>query len=75
ARPAPPFGEPRPAVVMDKVAEAVEKIRAAGRIAGTLATLEEIPHWRERGVQFFYVHSDPFLRRGLTAVKSALASA
>ncbi|NTB39201.1 2,4-dihydroxyhept-2-ene-1,7-dioic acid aldolase, partial [Agrobacterium tumefaciens] len=64
-----------PAVVMDKVAEAVEKIRAAGRIAGTLATLEEIPHWRERGVQFFYVHSDPFLRRGLTAVKSALASA
>ncbi|GLR51219.1 aldolase/citrate lyase family protein [Shinella yambaruensis] len=73
--PAPPFGEPRPAVVTEKVAEAVQKIRAAGKVAGTLATLDEIPHWRERGVQFFYVHSDPFLRRGLAAVMSALASA
>ncbi|MGV2065205.1 HpcH/HpaI aldolase family protein [Agrobacterium sp. 22-226-1] len=71
--PAPPFGEPRPDVVMEKVAIAVDKIRAAGKIAGTLATLEEVPHWRERGVQFFYVHSDPFLRRGLAAVKKALA--
>lgn len=71
--PAPPFGEPRPDVVMDKVAVAVDKIRAAGKIPGTLATLDEIPHWRAKGVQFFYVHSDPFLRRGLAAVKSALA--
>ncbi|MCZ7931181.1 aldolase/citrate lyase family protein [Agrobacterium leguminum] len=71
--PAPPFGEPRPDVVMEKVAIAVDKIRAAGKIAGTLATLDEMPHWRERGVQFFYVHSDPFLRRGLAAVKKALA--
>jgi 4-hydroxy-2-oxoheptanedioate aldolase len=71
--PAPPFGQPRPDVVMEQVAVAVGKIRAAGKIAGTLATLEEIPHWRERGVQFFYVHSDPFLRRGLAAVKNALS--
>lgn len=71
--PAPPFGDPRPGVVMDKVAVAVDKIRAAGKIAGTLATLDEIPHWRSKGVQFFYVHSDPFLRRGLAAVKNALA--
>lgn len=73
--PAPPFGEPRPAAVVAKVAEAVQKICAAGKIAGTLATLDEIPHWREQGVQFFYVHSDPFLRRGLAAVKNALATA
>ena len=70
--PAPPFGEPRPAEVMAKVAEAVQKIRAAGKIAGTLATLDEIPHWRDRGVRFFYVHSDPFLRRGIAAVRDAL---
>ena len=70
--PAPPYGEPRPVEVVAKVAEAVDKIRAAGKIAGTLATLEELPHWRGRGVQFFYVHSDPFLRRGLSAVKHAL---
>ena len=35
--------------------------------------MEEMPHWQKRGVQFFYIHSDPFLRRGLAAVKEALA--
>lgn len=71
--PAPPFGEPRPAVVMDKVAVAVEKIRAAGKIAGTLATADELPHWLEKGVQFFYMHSDPFLRIGMNGVKKTLS--
>ncbi len=70
--PAPPFGEPRPAEVMEKVAYAVEKIRAAGKVAGTLVTAEELPQWLERGVQFFYIHSDPFLRRGLANIKSTL---
>ncbi|EJT02384.1 aldolase/citrate lyase family protein [Rhizobium sp. CCGE 510] len=72
--PAPPFGEPRPAAVLDEVARAVSKIRAAGKIAGTLVTAEELPHWREKGVQFFYIHSDPFLRRGLAGIRQALAS-
>jgi 4-hydroxy-2-oxoheptanedioate aldolase len=67
--PAPPFGEPRPQVVMDKVAVAVEKIRKAGKIAGTLATADELPHWLAKGVQFFYIHTDPFLRRGIAAIK------
>lgn len=71
--PAPPFGEPRPAVVMEKVAEAVKKIRAAGKIAGTLATADELPHWLEKGVQFFYIHSDPFLRRGIAGIKQSIA--
>lgn len=70
--PAPRFGEPRPAEVMEKVAYAVEKIRGTGRIAGTLATAEELPHWLKRGVQFFYIHSDPFLRRGLAGIQAAL---
>jgi 4-hydroxy-2-oxoheptanedioate aldolase len=70
--PAPPFGEPRPDVVIDKVAVAVDKIHAAGKVAGTLATLEEIPHWRDRGVQFFYIHTDPFLRRGIAGIKQTL---
>ncbi len=71
--PAPPFGEPRPAVVMEKVAIAVEKIRAAGKVAGTLVTAEELPHWLEKGVQYFYVHTDPFLRRGIASVKKTLS--
>lgn len=72
--PSPPFGKPRPADVVAKVGEAVDKIRAAGKVAGTLATIDEIPHWRAKGVQFFYVHSDPFLRLGMAAVKSALTA-
>lgn len=71
--PAPPFGEPRPAEVMEKVAYAVQKIRAAGKIAGTLVTAEELPYWLDKGVQFFYIHSDPFLRSGLASIKQTLA--
>ncbi len=71
--PAPPFGEPRPAIVMDKVAVAVEKIRKAGKIAGTLVTADELPHWFANGVQFFYIHTDPFLRRGIARIKQTLA--
>lgn len=70
--PAPPFGEPRPAAVMDKVAVAVAKIRAAGRIAGTLVTADELPYWLEKGVQYFYIHTDPFLRHGIAGVKQRL---
>jgi 4-hydroxy-2-oxoheptanedioate aldolase len=72
--PAPPFGEPRPAEVVEKVAFAVEKIRAAGKVAGTLATAEELAHWLGKGVQFFYIHSDPFLRRGLAGIKATLGA-
>lgn len=70
--PAPPFGEPRPAEVMEKVAIGVAKIRAAGKIAGTLVTADELPHWLEKGAQFFYIHTDPFLRRGIAGVKKTL---
>lgn len=70
--PAPPFGQPRPQAVIDKVGFAVGKIRAAGRIAGTLVTADELPYWLERGVQYFYVHSDPFLRVGLNGIRKTL---
>ncbi|SCB35370.1 HpcH/HpaI aldolase family protein [Rhizobium multihospitium] len=70
--PAPPFGEERPTEVQEKVAEAVRKIRSAGKVAGTLVTADELPGWLERGVQFFYIHSDPFLRRGIAAINQTL---
>src|SRR5439155_129979 len=41
--PAPAFGQPRPQAVIDKVGFAVDKIRAAGKIAGTLVTADELP--------------------------------
>jgi 2-keto-3-deoxy-L-rhamnonate aldolase RhmA len=70
--PAPPLGQPRPQAVIDKIAFAIEKIRAAGKTAGTLVTADELPHWLEKGVRFFYIHSDPFLRLGLNAINKAL---
>ncbi len=73
--PAPPFGQPRPQPVIDKIGEAVAKIRAAGKVAGTLATSDELPVWRSRGVQFFYVHSDPFLRAGMSEIGRLLVGA
>jgi 4-hydroxy-2-oxoheptanedioate aldolase len=71
--PAPPLGEPRPAAVMEKVGVAIEKIRKAGKIAGTLATANELPHWLDKGAQYFYIHTDPFLRRGIASIKQTIA--
>jgi len=62
----------RPQAVVDRVAYAVKKIRAAGKVAGTLVTSDELPSWLEHGVRYFYVHSDPFLRVGLAGVKKML---
>ena len=63
---------PAPQAVIDKVGFTVDKIRAAGKIAGTLVTADELPCWRKKGVQFFYIHSDPFLRLGLNGIKKSL---
>ena len=70
--PAPPFGQPRPQAVTERVEFAVRKIRAAGKVAGTLVTSDELPFWLERGVKYFYVHSDPFLRVGLAGIRKML---
>ena len=70
--PAPPFGQPRPQAVTERVGFAVNRIHAAGKIAGTLVTLDELPFWRENGVRYFYVHSDPFLRVGMASVTKLL---
>jgi 2-keto-3-deoxy-L-rhamnonate aldolase RhmA len=70
--PAPPFGQPRPKAVTERVDFAVKRIREAGKVAGTLATSDELPFWLERGVRYFYVHSDPFLRIGPADVRKML---
>lgn len=68
--PSVPYGEERPQPVQDAVAGAVAKIRAAGKIAGTLVFKHEMARWVEAGVQFFYIHSDPFLREGLAEMRA-----
>jgi 4-hydroxy-2-oxoheptanedioate aldolase len=70
--PAPPFGQPRPKPVTDRVDFAVKKIREAGKVAGSLVTSDELSFWLERGVRYFYVHSDPLLPVGLANVRKML---
>ena len=40
--------------------------------ACTLVTADELPYWLEKGVQFFCVHSDPFLHLGLNGIKKSV---
>ena len=67
--PSVPLGQERPQAVQDAVAGAVTKIRAARKIAGTLVFEHEMERWVKAGVQFFYIHSDPFLREGLAKMR------
>jgi 4-hydroxy-2-oxoheptanedioate aldolase len=71
--PSVPLGQERPQPVQDAVAGAVAKIRAAGKIAGTLVFEHEMERWVKAGVQFFYTHSDPFLRTGLARMRKLSA--
>lgn len=68
--PSAPLGEERPQPVQDAVAERVAKSRTAGKIAGTLVFEHEIERWVKAEVQFFYIHSDPFLRAGLDRMRA-----
>jgi 4-hydroxy-2-oxoheptanedioate aldolase len=72
--PSVPLGQERPQPVQDAVAGAVAKIRAAGKIAGTLVFEHEMERWAKAGVQFFYIHSDPFLRAGLANMRKLSAA-
>ncbi|MGI4801570.1 MAG: HpcH/HpaI aldolase family protein [Janthinobacterium lividum] len=72
--PSVPLGDERPQPVQDAVADAVTKIRAAGKVAGTLVFEHEMERWVEAGVQFFYIHSDPFLRSGLAKMRQLSTS-
>lgn len=79
--PAVPRGQPRPRDVLDLVETTLTRIRAAGRIAGTLVIEEDIGHWSRFGAQLLYCHVDPFLRdkievmHGLAKDKEGAASA
>ena len=67
--PTVPEGQERPADVQEKIAGAVKKIRAAGKIAGTLVFEHEAARWSQVGCTFLYIHSDPFLRDGIRRMR------
>ncbi len=48
----------------------LKRIRDAGRIPGTLVVEDDIGYYASIGTQFFYIHSDPFLRSGIGRMKN-----
>lgn len=65
-------GEKRPAPVIEAVENAISRICAAGRIAGTLVTGSDLGYWRAAGAQLLYLHAEPFLVDGLEQVRRSL---
>ncbi len=58
-------GNPPPAEVEAMVELALSKITGAGKIGGTLTTLDRLDHWVAKGARFVYYHADPFLHAGV----------
>src|SRR5260221_2026448 len=71
--PSVPRGQPRPRQVLDLVASTLARVRAAGKIAGTLVIEEDIEHWSRCGAQLLYCHIDPFLRDKIDAMHELAA--
>lgn len=72
--PTVPAGVFRPQPVIDKVCETLGRIRAAGKVAGTLVTTLDANLFHQAGARFIYFHSDPFVVAGISQMKSELAA-
>lgn len=64
-----PADEPRPPEVVEAIEHVFGMVRAAGLATGTLVREVDIAHWVKVGGQYLYLHSDPFLRAGMTRMK------
>lgn len=62
-------GQARPQPVVDAIEHVFRTVRASGKFAGTLVNSDDIGHWTKKGGQYLYIHSDPFLRDGLGAIR------
>lgn len=70
--PALPATEMRPPEVVEAIEHVFGKVRGAGLATGTLVREVDIGHWTEKGGQFLYIHSDPFLKAGLARMNSLI---
>lgn len=67
--PAVAAGEKRAQPVLDLVDETLRRIRAAGKIAGTLVVRHDVAHLVSVGAQLLYYHADPFVNEGVSAMR------
>jgi len=62
-------GARRPQPVLDLVDQTLQRIRAAGKIAGTLVVQQNVAHLVSVGAQLLYYHADPFVDQGVRAMR------
>jgi 4-hydroxy-2-oxoheptanedioate aldolase len=65
-------GSRRPQAVLDLVDATLRRIRAAGKIAGTLVVRQDVEHLVLAGAQLLYYHADPFGHEGVCMVVEQL---
>ena len=66
-------GNPPPPELEEMVKLALTKITNAGKIGGTLTTLDRLAYWTAQGAQFIYYHMDPFIGQGIREFQAKLA--
>ena len=62
-------GERRAQEVLDVVDETLRRIRAAGKVAGTLVVKQDVAHLVAQGAQLLYYHADPFVAEGVKQMR------
>ena len=64
-----PAGGRRAQDVLDLVDKTLQRIREAGKFAGTLAVRHDASHLVAQGAQLVYYHADPFVVEGVNAMR------
>ncbi|MEJ8827302.1 aldolase/citrate lyase family protein [Variovorax humicola] len=62
-------GKRRAQPVLDLVDATLQRIRAAGKVAGTLVVRQDVEHLVSKGAQLLYYHADPFVAEGVSAMR------
>jgi 4-hydroxy-2-oxoheptanedioate aldolase len=73
--PSVPPGGRRAQDVLDVVDQTLQRIRAAGKRAGTLAVKHDAAHLVAQGAQLIYYHADPFVVEGVNVMRGLVSSA
>lgn len=71
--PAVAAGARRPQPAVDLIDQTLRRIRAAGKIAGTLVVKHDVAHHVSLGAQLLYYHADPFVAEGVAAMRKLSA--
>jgi 4-hydroxy-2-oxoheptanedioate aldolase len=66
-------GERRAAPVLEAVDQALGRIRAAGKVAGTLVVKQDADQLVKAGAQLLYYHADPFVELGVRQLRAITA--